>query len=126
MLKRIEILLTEDQKIHQAIFVEMLQGSGIHIDIANNGKEAIKKSHEKSYALILMDIDMPIMDGYEATKIIRNHNKEIPILAFTSHNTREAMLKTEAIGMNEHLVKPIETELLYQSLSKYLNIKEAV
>jgi len=126
MLKKIHILLTEDQKINQDIFMEMLDGSGIHIDIANNGKEAIEKSTKNDYTLIMMDIDMPIMDGYEATQIIRAQNKKIPILALTSHNTVQDILKTKSIGMNEHLVKPIESKLLYQSLSKYLNIKETL
>ena len=121
MLKEIEILLTEDQEINQELFVGILEGSGIKIDIAFNGKEAVEKSRKKVYSLIVMDIEMPIMNGYEASKIIRTENSEIPIIALTSNNSRHDILKTKEIGMNEHLSKPIEAKILYQTFKKYIN-----
>ena len=121
MLKGIEILLTEDQEINQEIFLGILQGSGIQVDIASNGQEAITKSRQKAYSLIVMDIEMPIMNGYEATKIIRTENSTIPIIALTSKSSAEDISKTKAIGMNEHLSKPIEAKILYQTFSKYIN-----
>jgi CheY-like chemotaxis protein len=122
MQKNIEILLTEDQEINQEIFVGLLEGSGIHIDIASNGKEAVKKSREKIYALIVMDIEMPIMNGYEASKIIRTENAKIPIIALTSKSSHEDILQTQKVGMNEHLSKPIEAHRLYETFAKYIAV----
>ena len=121
MLQGIKILLTEDKEINQEIFIGILEGSGIHIDIAHNGREAVIKSREKCYSLIVMDIEMPIMNGYEASQIIRMENAKIPIIALTSNNSPSDVLKTKAIGMNEHLSKPIEAKLLYETFSKYIN-----
>lgn len=121
MLTGIEILLTEDKKINQEIFVGILEGSGINIDIASNGKEAVAKSRKKAYSLIIMDIEMPIMNGYKASKIIRTENSKIPIIALTSNNSADDILKIEKMGMNEHLCKPIEAKTLYQTFSKYIN-----
>ncbi len=121
MLKKIEILLTEDQEMNQEIFRGILQGSGISIDVAVNGKEAVEKSRKKEYSMIVMDIEMPVMNGYEATKIIREENATIPIIALTSNASKEDRLKTKKFGMNEHLSKPIEANILYQTFSKYLS-----
>ena len=121
MLKGIEILLTEDKEINQEIFIGILEGSGINIDIAFNGEEAVNKSREKNYSLIVMDIEMPIMNGYEASKIIRTENSNIPIIALTSNNSSQDILKTKDMGMNAHLSKPIEAKILYETFSKYIN-----
>ena len=121
MLKKVEILLTEDKEINQEIFMGILEGSGISIDIAVNGKEAVEKSREKVYSLIVMDIEMPIMNGYEASKIIRTENSKIPIIALTSNNSRQDILKTKKMGMNAHLSKPVEAKILYETFSKYIN-----
>ncbi len=121
MLKGIKILLTEDQTINQEIFQEILEGSGIDIDIASNGKEAVEKSRINNYSIIVMDIEMPIMNGYEATKIIRTENSTIPIIALTSNSSKSDRIKSKNIGMNEHLSKPIEAKILYQTFSKYIN-----
>ncbi|CAA6819728.1 MAG: Sensory box histidine kinase/response regulator [uncultured Sulfurovum sp.] len=120
MLKKIQILLTEDKEINQEIFIGLLEGTGISVDIAVNGQEAIEKSREKEYSLIVMDIEMPIMNGYEATKIIRTENSNIPIIALTANNSTHDRLKTKQLGMNAHLSKPIEPKILYQTFSKYI------
>ncbi len=121
LLKGSRILLTEDKKINQEIFMGILEGSGINIDIASNGQEAVEKSREKSYSLIVMDIEMPIMNGYIASRIIRTENSKIPIIALSSNNSPQAILKTKEMGMNEHLSKPIEAKILYETFSKYIN-----
>jgi len=120
MLTGIKILLTEDKKINQEIFIGILEGSGISIDIASNGQEAIKKFREKDYSLIIMDIEMPIMNGYEATKIIRLEDNNVPIIALTTNNTQQDFLKSKQIGMNAHLIKPIEAKVLYDTFLKYI------
>ena len=117
-----KILLTEDKEINQLIVLGLLAESGVQIDIANNGAEAVNKCQESTYSLILMDIEMPIMDGYDATKIIREVNKEIPIIALTSNGTIEDINRTKSVGMNEHLIKPIDLERLYSTFSKYINV----
>jgi CheY-like chemotaxis protein len=122
MQKKVKILLTEDKKINQEIIIGILEGSNIKIDIANNGKEAIDKYHQQNYALILMDIDMPIMNGYEATQLIRLRDKNIPIIALTAHNSLESILKIKQVGMNECINKPVKVEKLYETFFKYINV----
>ena len=119
-LKGSKILLAEDNITNQEIIVGLLENSGIDITIANTGIEVIELFNSRSYELILMDIQMPIMDGYEATKIIRDVDKEIPIIALTANAMREDVEKTKAVGMNEHLNKPIEVEKLYENLLKFI------
>ena len=115
-----KILLTEDKEINQTILLGLLENSGIEIDIANNGEEAVARHHQQHYKLILMDIEMPVMDGYEATTIIREQDKNIPIIALSANSTQEDMKKTKGVGMNEHLHKPIEIEKLYETFLKYI------
>ncbi|RLA76250.1 MAG: hypothetical protein DRG30_03265, partial [Epsilonproteobacteria bacterium] len=119
------ILLCEDNIVNQEIVVGLLEGSGINIDIALNGEEAVRifKSNSTQYELILMDLQMPIMDGYEATKLIREIDNNIPILALSANATQEDLLKTKAVGMNEHLTKPIEINTFYEMLLKYISKK---
>jgi len=119
------ILLAEDNKINQEIIIGLLENSGINLDIANNGKEAVDifTSNKDKYELILMDLQMPIMDGYEATKQIRAISKDIPIIALTANAMKEDIEKTKLSGMQEHLNKPIEVEKLYSTLLKYITKK---
>lgn len=124
-LKGSKILLVEDNSTNQEIVLGLLENSGIAIDIANNGKEAIElyKTNPSKYELILMDIQMPIMDGITATKIIRKINKKVPIIALTANAMKEDKDKTKQAGMNGHLNKPIEVEKLYATLLKYISKK---
>jgi len=116
------ILLVEDNQMNKEIVLGMLKDSGINIDTADNGEEALNRYKEGSgkYELILMDIQMPVMDGYEATKLIREINKEIPIIALTANAMKSDLERTRACGMNEHLNKPIEVEKLFGTLLKYI------
>ena len=131
-LKGSNILLVEDNLINQEIVVGLLEESDINIDIASNGKEAVEmfKKGQDKYELLLMDIQMPIMDGYEATKIIREIDEALPIIALTANAMKEDAEKTKAVGMQEHLNKPIEVQKLYEILLKYISkkieIKDAV
>ena len=119
------ILLTEDNETNQEIILGLLEGSGIVVDIAMNGQEAVDMVQEQEYELILMDLQMPIMDGYEATKIIKQmpKYKETPIVALTANAMKEDVEKTRAIGMVDHLNKPIEVEKLYATLLKFISSK---
>ncbi len=118
-----KILLTEDNVINQEIILGLLDNSGIKIDIASNGQEAVDKFTKNDYELILMDLQMPIMDGFEATKQIRAKDQEIPIVALTANAMVEDVEKTKQAGMNEHLNKPIDVEKLYETLLKYISQK---
>ncbi len=120
LLKGVRILLVEDHQINQEIVVGLLEDSGITIDIAENGEEAITKFQNNDYALILMDVQMPVMDGYTATKIIRKYDAKVPIIALTANAMREDVVKTHVAGMNGHLNKPIEVEKLYETLLEYI------
>lgn len=124
-LKSSKVLLLEDNEINQEIITDLLFDSGIVIDIANNGIEAIKmfESNLGKYELILMDIQMPILDGYEATKKIRQIDVNIPIIALTANAMKEDIEKTKLAGMNKHLNKPIEVEKLFETLLEFLSKK---
>ncbi len=120
LLKDNKILLAEDNIINQEIVEGLLEKSGLIIDIANNGQEAVDKVKQNKYSLILMDLQMPIMDGIEATKIIRLIDKNIPIIALTANAMVSDIVKTKAVGMNEHLNKPIDITQLYETLLRYI------
>lgn len=121
------ILLVEDNELNAEIGIELLNTFKVIIDLAKNGEECIKileKMPEGYYDLILMDIQMPIMDGYEATKIIRsfnNKNAQIPIIAMTANAFEEDRKHALQLGMNEHLAKPVDIEKLKDVFTKYFN-----
>ncbi|NPA61863.1 MAG: response regulator [Epsilonproteobacteria bacterium] len=122
MIRDIDILLTEDKKINQDIILGIFEKSRFKIDVANNGREALEKVKSKKYSLILMDIEMPIMNGYEATREIREIDKSIPIVALTSNSCKNTIKKTKKLGMNEHLSKPVEPKRLYEIFFRYINV----
>jgi len=118
-----KILLVEDNHINQEIVLSLLSPFDIEVDLAINGLEAVNifKLYDTSrYHLILMDIQMPIMDGYEATSLIRQIDKNIPIVALSANAFSQDIEKTKKAGMNHHLNKPIEIDQLYSVLLKYL------
>ncbi len=119
------ILLTEDNETNQDIILGLLEESQIIIDIATNGQEAVNKYKQdpSRYELIFMDLQMPVMDGYEATSLIREENKDIPIIALTANAMVEDIQRSQEAGMNEHLNKPIEVDKLFETLLKYISQK---
>lgn len=120
------ILLTEDNLINRKVILGYLEDTLIDVDIVENGQEAIDKLKEKKYDLILMDIQMPVMDGLTATKLIRASSfyNNIPILAMTAHVSEEAKKQSEEAGMNSHLDKPIKKNELYRFLKIHLDNKK--
>ena len=118
-----KILLAEDDKINQEIVFGLLNGSGITVDIVDNGQEAVDKFYKNHYELILMDYQMPILNGLEATRIIRKIDKKIPIIAFSANVMKEEILEIKDVGMDEILVKPIDTNKFYNILLKYISKK---
>jgi len=118
-----KILFVEDNEMNQEIVLGLLEPYGLSVEVAFNGLEALELFHSQKYELILMDIQMPIMDGYEATKLIREIDREIPIVALSANAMVEDKQITLSMGMNEHLNKPIEVEKLYKVLLRYISKK---
>ncbi len=125
-----KILLVEDNEINQEVVMEILTLANLHIDIANNGKEAINQIKNNQYDLVFMDIQMPVMDGLQATQIIRSlpgqSKTELPIIAMTAHAFQEQIDQSLEAGMNDHLSKPIEPEVLFTVLNQWLGAGSAI
>ncbi len=117
----LRILVTEDNELNQMIALEILGTKGYQIDVAGNGLEAIEKIRENSYDLILMDIQMPRMDGLTATRKIRQMPgyEEIPIIAMTANAMTEDYEKSMQAGMNDHLAKPVDPMKLFALIEKW-------
>jgi PAS domain S-box-containing protein len=127
-----EVLLVEDNEINQEVAQELLELVGVNVTLVKNGREAVAAVKAKSYDLVLMDIQMPLMDGYEATRQIREWESStsvsspLPVLAMTAHAMDSDFEKSKQAGMNGHLTKPIDPDLLYKMLKQWLPEKVAV
>ncbi|MCL1915915.1 MAG: ATP-binding protein [Desulfovibrionaceae bacterium] len=123
-LKNKKVLLVEDNLINQEVASELLNGVGIAITVADNGAIAVKtlQKQDHGFDLVLMDLQMPIMDGYDATKAIRAqpHNQRLPIIAMTAHAMSSERNRCMAVGMNDHLSKPIDVDKLYYTIEKWI------
>jgi signal transduction histidine kinase/CheY-like chemotaxis protein/HPt (histidine-containing phosphotransfer) domain-containing protein len=117
------ILLVEDNEINQQVASEILEQAGFYVDIANHGQEALDMLGERDYDCLLMDVQMPVMDGFTATSKIREQAKytELPVLAMTANATVEDREKSLAAGMNEHIAKPINPQVLFEALLKWIS-----
>ncbi|MBW2448890.1 MAG: response regulator [Deltaproteobacteria bacterium] len=120
------VLLVEDNEINQQVAMEILQGAGITVTIANNGQEGVDAAKQNPYDAILMDIQMPVMDGYTATREIRKDGrfKELPIIAMTAHAMAGDEDKSLESGMNGHVAKPIDPDQLFATLQKWIKPSE--
>ncbi len=115
------ILLVEDNLINQEVALSQLKRLGLTAHVAHNGAQAVEMVKTQHYRLILMDIQMPVMDGYQAAEQIRRFNKHTPIIALTAAAMIEDREKALAAGMNDHLPKPINREQLRETLIKWLS-----
>ncbi len=120
------ILLAEDNQVNQLVATELLKSKGYLVDVANNGQEAINMLEQKEYDLVLMDIQMPVLDGLMATKKIRENErfKHLPIIALSANAMSEDREKSLKHGMNEHITKPISPPILYNVLDVWLGSAE--
>ncbi|NQZ82978.1 MAG: response regulator [Colwellia sp.] len=121
-LAKYKILLVEDNAINRQVAVGFLQDTQVQIDIAENGLIAIEKCKKIDYDLVLMDIQMPEMDGLTATEILRDELKitQLPIIAMTAHAMEADIQRSKQAGMNAHITKPIDPDVLYRTLITYL------
>jgi len=121
-LNNISLLVVDDNYINQEIMVEILSHAGAHVDISSNGQESIAMIKEHKYAAILMDCLMPIMDGYEATRFIREipEYSELPIIAMTANASDDDRQRCLDCGMNDYIGKPVNLESLFQILARWI------
>ena len=119
----IRVLLVEDVKLNQLLMKLILDDFNFKYDIADNGKIAIDKLQTETYNIILMDLQMPEMNGFEATEHIRNKmNLQIPIIALTADVTTVDLEKCKAVGMNDYISKPVDERLLYSKIIELLKL----
>jgi two-component system, sensor histidine kinase and response regulator len=114
------ILVAEDILVNQKVVTAMLTRLGLQYEVAIDGQQAVQKATTESFDLILMDIHMPVMNGYEATKAIRKAGLKIPILALTASVMQQDMDECIASGCDGHLQKPIDRQVLVRELAQYL------
>ncbi len=115
--KHIKVLVVEDMELNQLLMKTILDDFGFERDIAENGKIAIEKLKSKTYDIILMDLQMPEMNGFEATEHIRHTLKsKIPIIALTADVTTVDLEKCRSVGMNDYIAKPVDERLLYSKI----------
>ncbi len=116
------VLLAEDNEINQQVAKEILEQAGLVVSIANNGKEAVEMVRAGNFEVVLMDIQMPVMGGFEATQEIRMDEgfKDLPIIAMTAHAMAGDREKSLEAGMNDHVTKPIDPDQLISALVKWI------
>ena len=120
----LKILIAEDDLELRQLFQHVLMKSGYSVKGVSNGQEALDAMDKEFFNLIISDVMMPVMDGYEATRVIRasGHPRagSIPILAMTADAFHEDVVKAREAGMNGHLAKPIDPDRLYQAIERFL------
>jgi signal transduction histidine kinase/CheY-like chemotaxis protein len=120
----VHVLLAEDDPVNQEVALELLSEIGLWVDVADNGQIAVERVRDAHYALVLMDMQMPVMDGMEATLAIRRmpglSQAELPILAMTANAFDEDRQRCLEAGMNDHIGKPVDPEVLYATLLRWL------
>ena len=120
------VLLAEDNAVNRQVACEILESVGLIVEHAEDGARAVQKVMESEYDTVLMDIQMPAMDGHMATQKIRSDGRfqKLPIIAMTAHAMRGDREKSLASGMNDHVSKPIDKKLLFATLIKWITPKE--
>ncbi|MES2966145.1 MAG: MHYT domain-containing protein [Bdellovibrionota bacterium] len=118
-LRHLEVLIVDDSSDNRALVKKILMLSGVSVDVASNGREGMEKALAGDFDLVLMDLQMPEMDGYEATRNLRTRGYKKPIIALTAHAMTEERKRCLESGFNDHLTKPIDRESLVRTLAEY-------
>ncbi len=122
-IKNIKVLVVEDMPLNQLLMKTILDDFAFDRDVAENGKVAIEMLQVKSYDIVLMDLQMPVMNGFDATMYIRDTLKlTVPIIALTADVTTVDVVKCRAVGMNDYIAKPIDEKLLYSKMLSLLKL----
>jgi CheY-like chemotaxis protein/HPt (histidine-containing phosphotransfer) domain-containing protein len=124
--KAIRILVVEDNEPNQLLIKKILERAGIKVDVSFNGKEAVQMTLENVYDLVIMDMQMPVVDGYEATQQIRKMGNNIPIIALTAHTMQGDEQKSLEAGCNAYLGKPIKQKELLDIVRSFIGTSERV
>ena len=121
-IKGARVLLVEDNDLNQEVGLELLRDAGFNVDLAENGQVALDKIRSVNYDIVLMDMQMPVMDGVMATLEIRKEArfKDLPVVAMTANSMQSDRDRCMAAGMNDHVAKPIEPEDLWKALLKWI------
>ncbi|EGV16794.1 response regulator [Thiocapsa marina] len=114
------ILVAEDHALNQEVARRLLERTGARVTLANNGAEAVAMVDAHAFDLVLMDLQMPVMDGFEATRVIHERHPQLPIIAFSAAVMEEDLARARAAGVAAHLAKPIDSGALYRTLSNWL------
>lgn len=124
-IKGAKILLVEDNALNVQVAMELLEEGLFETEVANNGAEAVQMVERKTYDLVLMDMQMPVMDGLDATRAIRKNleHKDLPIIAMTANALLTDKEKCQEAGMNDHVAKPIDPDQLFDALIKWIPAK---
>ncbi|MGK0499732.1 MAG: PAS domain S-box-containing protein [Oceanicoccus sp.] len=118
------ILLVEDNALNQELATDLLLEAYMHVDLAENGQIAVAKARKNHYDGILMDLQMPVMDGYTASRKIREFSPHLPILAMTANAMTDAREKVISAGMNGHITKPIHMEAMLNTMAEWISPSE--
>lgn len=120
------VLLVDDSEINRLLLNRILSNQNMVVTLADNGEEAIKKASSSEFDVILMDVQMPVMDGRTATRTLRSGGYKKPIIALTAHAMKEDRDRCIEAGCNDYLTKPVDFEVLFQTLAKYVITEPSV
>lgn len=121
-LSDVRILVVDDNKMNLLIASKFLRKWGAEVDEADNGQTAVEKSALTTYSMIIMDLQMPVMDGFEATRIIKQTHPRVPVIALTADAMPDTYTKAFEAGMDDYLTKPFLPETLFEKVSKYRHV----
>jgi two-component system sensor histidine kinase/response regulator len=121
-LRGARVLLVEDNEINQEVALGQLEDAEVEVDVADNGEIAVNMVRSKDYDIVLMDMQMPVMDGLEATRIIRSDSRfdQLPIVAMTANAMAVDRDRCLEAGMNDHIAKPIDPDQLFGALNRWI------
>jgi two-component system, sensor histidine kinase and response regulator len=129
MMPSLQILLVEDNLVNQKLAIRLLEKAGHVVTVASNGKEAVEQVAARAFDLVLMDVQMPEMDGLEATQVIRQQEngqkRRLPIVALTAHAMVGDRERCLAAGMDGYVTKPVQTQLLFEAMAEVLGFQRS-